>query len=159
MNAEIILKAQSIGLTKAKIESEVQIFLDAQGEDLTHRALDMADASMGKISRTGMNPGTGLRNWRWATRKVLGDIERHDIQGRLDEEKAASEVAYRATIKKGYTPNRETLLAQIEALYADGKISIQEYNCGMAGLDVVFGYVVAAKELTEDEAAMEEFGF
>ena len=159
MNAEIILKAQALGLTKAKIESEVQIFLDAQGEDLTDRALDMADASMRKISRTGMNPGTGLRNWRWATRKVLGDIDRHTIQSRLDEEKAASEAAYKATIKKGYTPNRETLLAQIEALYEEGEISSRQYDSGMVGLNTVFGYVEAAKELTEDEAAMEEFGF
>jgi len=74
-------------------------------------------------------------------------------------EKAEQTKAYNASIKKGYKPDRETLLAQIEALYANGEISIQEYNHGMAGLDLVVGYVEAAAELTEDEAAMEEFGF
>lgn len=159
MNATIILKAQGIGMTQKKIDSEVQIFIEAQGDEATIRALDMADANMRKIARTGMNPGTPLKSWRWATRKIIGDIERDKIQNRLDEEKQASEAAYKATIAKGYQPNKETLLAQIEALYETGDISIHEYEDGIKGISLVAGYVVAAKELTADEEVMLEFGF
>ena len=159
MNAEIILKTQSIGLTKQKRESEVQTFLDVHGDDTTLRALDMAEANMKKIARTGMNAGTGLKSWRWATKKIVADAERNEIQGRLDEEKKASTAAYQATIKKGYMPNQETLLAQIEGQYTDGLIAKREYEYGMIGIRLVFGYVAVAKELTEDEEGMEEFRF
>lgn len=40
------------------------------------------------------------------------------------KERAEETAAYNASRKKGYVPNRETILAQIEELYADGKISI-----------------------------------
>ena len=91
----------------------------------------------------------------------IAEAARQTRERREREAKALAEQTrgHNAAIKSGYTPNRETLLVQIEALYADGEISIQEYDWGMAGLDLVFGFVAAAKELTEDEAEMDEFNF
>lgn len=44
-------------------------------------------------------------------------------------------LAYNATTASGFVPNNETLLAQLEALYQAGMISITEYNLGMSMLD------------------------
>lgn len=163
MNAEIILKAQSIGLTQQRIKNDVQVFLDVNGDDMTLRALEMADASMRKVAKTGMHSGTALKNWRWATRKIIADIQRNEIQARFDEEKAASVAAYKATIKKGYVPNRPTILAQLEQQYADGEISIHEYNWGMAGLpnvhDIVVDGVKAEAEADPREDSQEDLPF
>jgi len=65
------------------------------------------------------------------------------------EEQRLQTIAYNASRKKGYVPNKETLLAQIEALYDEGKISIQEYEWGLKGLELVHGLVQTAKELDE----------
>lgn len=90
-------------------------------------------------------------------RKIIDREKVEEARRQTRERKAAEEAEqtahmkeYRATIKKGYTPDKETILAQIEALYADGKISIQEYNWGMAGLDLVHGHVEAAQAEQDD---------
>jgi hypothetical protein len=49
------------------------------------------------------------------------------------------------------TPDKETLLAQIEALYADGKISEQEYEWGMKGLELVHDMVASAQDEVDPE--------
>jgi len=76
-------------------------------------------------------------------------------------EKREHTIAYNAGIKKGYKPNRETLLAQIEALYADSKISIQEYEWGLIGVNLVHGMIadgVQAENEAEVEAGVAEEG-
>jgi hypothetical protein len=156
MTDEVKLKAQGLGMTEKKISDEVELFLSVNGENICVRALEMADANMRKIARTGLHPGTALKSWRWATRKIVADEERNEIQRRLDEEKAASEEAYKATIQKGYVPNKETILAQLEQLYADSEISIQQYRWGVRGLDIVHGFVEAAQ--AEDEVEL-DLGF
>lgn len=52
---------------------------------------------------------------------------------------------------RGYSPTLTTLLAQIEQWYADGKISIQQYEAGLAQLHSL-GLAVPKDET-------EEFGF
>lgn len=151
MTDEVRLKAQQVGMTEKQIESEVEIFLGVNGENTCIRALEMTDAGRRKIARRGLNPGTVLKSWRWATQKIVADQDRYEIEKRLDEEKAASEKAYKATIEKGYVPNRETILAQLEQQYEDSEISIAEYNWGMKGLDLVHGYVETAQQLDLDD--------
>ena len=40
------------------------------------------------------------------------------------------------TRAKGFTPNTETLLAQLEAQYEAGEISITQYNWGLEALGI-----------------------
>lgn len=151
MTDEVKLKAQQVGMSKKQIENEVEVFLGVHGESICIRALEMTDANRRKIARRGLNPGTVLKSWRWATQKIVADQDRYEIEKRLDEEKAASEEAYKAAIKKGYVPNRETILAQLEQQYEVGEISITQYNWGMRGLDQVHGYVETAQQLDLDD--------
>lgn len=65
-------------------------------------------------------------------------------------ERSENMTAYRAARKAGYVPNRETILAQIEELYAGSKISIQEYNWGIKGLETVHGIVASAQDEPDD---------
>ena len=67
-----------------------------------------------------------------------------------EREKRENTIAYNATIKKGYQPTREVLLAQIEELYADGNISVQEYERGLKGVYLVHG-MIAVGVAAEDE--------
>ena len=70
---------------------------------------------------------------------------------REERELAEQTVAYNASRKADYVPTRETILAHLEGLYADGKISIQEYNWGIKGLETVHGYVAAAQDEIDPE--------
>lgn len=151
MTDDVKLQAQALGLTDKKIDDEVELFLSVNGENTCIRALEMADANMRKIARTGMHPGTALKSWRWATRKIIGDQNRAEIQSRLDEERAAEVEKYHASIKKGYVPNKETVLAQLEEMYSDGDISITQYNWGVKGLDRVYGHVATAQDEVDPE--------
>ncbi len=78
-------------------------------------------------------------------------------------ERAEHMAAYNASRKKGYVPNRETILAQIEALYADSKISIQEYEWGMKGLpqvhDIVADGIKAEAEADPKAESQEDLPF
>jgi hypothetical protein len=69
-------------------------------------------------------------------------------------ERQVSHDAYYATKKKGYVPNKDTILAQLEELYADSKISIEQYNFGIKGLECVHGLVAMQEDVVDDT-----FGF
>jgi hypothetical protein len=70
---------------------------------------------------------------------------------REKRERAEQTTAYNESRRKGYVPDKETLLAQIEALYADGKISEQEYEWGMKGLELVHDMVASAQDEVDPE--------
>ncbi|MHA2163507.1 MAG: hypothetical protein ACXABF_13885 [Candidatus Thorarchaeota archaeon] len=86
----------------------------------------------------------------------VAEARRQTAERVLREERERSEhtIAYNETRKKGYVPDKETLLAQIEALYAEGKISEQEYEWGMNGLELVHGFVSMSEDVINAE-----FGF
>lgn len=138
-------------LSKKAIDTEVEGFANVHDVEAAFEALKLARRNAEKLMSNGLNPGTPLKNWRWATSKIVSDIGRRKQQEESEDERRKSEAAYRATIKSGYVPNRETIMAQLEALYADGEISIQEYNWGMSGLGVVHG-MIADGVKAENEA-------
>lgn len=84
------------------------------------------------------------------------EARRRTAKRKEDEarENAEHTAAYNATRKKGYVPNRETILAQLEELYADSKISHQQCNWGIKGLDLVHGFVAMSEDVVDPE-----FGF
>ena len=137
--------ASALGLNEKQISTDIEAFLGAQGEDICLHALNIASKASEKTDKEGLHGGSAIKLWRWASRKVVADKHLAQGQQESEEERKALQDAYDETKKKGYVPNKETLLAQIEGMYDDGEISIQEYNWGMAGLSTVYGYVAAAQ--------------
>jgi hypothetical protein len=87
------------------------------------------------------------------TQAEQAEARRRTAKRKADEarEKAEQTVAYNASRKRGYVPTKETLLAQLEGLYADGKITTQDYDWGVKGLETVHGYVAAAQDEVDPE--------
>jgi len=146
------------GLTGIQ-EQRVSTFSQRHGDDASVEVLQKILKIREHQQANGLRQDGAQYLWNKHSgdyRKVAGNRKRER------EQKAAKErnmAAYRASIKSGYKPNKETLLAQIEAQYTDGVITKQEYDWGIRGLELVYGYVEAAKALTEDEEGMREFGF
>jgi hypothetical protein len=82
-----------------------------------------------------------------AAEQAKARIQTHERIEREKKELSEQTIAYNASRKAGYVPTKETILAQLEELYADGKISAQQYEWGIKGLETVHGYVAAAQEV------------
>lgn len=154
MSNELRDLALGFRLSKKAIDTEVEGFVKAHDEQAAEEALALARRNMEKLMGNGLNPGTPLRNWRWATNKIVREIGQEQQREEQRAESQASKDAYFASKNSGYVPNRETILAQIEELYADGKISHQEYDWGIKGLNVVHGFVAMKEDVVDPE-----FGF
>ncbi len=146
--------AMGFRLSKKSIDTEVEGFVNAHTEEAAKAALILGRRNMEKKLASGLNPGTPLMNWRWATNKIVQEIGQEQRREEQRAETQAAKDAYLNSKNSGYIPNRETILAQLEQLYADGKISHQEYDWGIKGLNVVHGFVAMKEDVVDPE-----FGF
>lgn len=151
MTDSIQTMASELGLTKKQINIEVKTFLEAQGEDMCFNALILMGRTIRKAQNDGVHSGPSIRSWRWATKKVLVNVEMQDYTERQQQESEQAKTASEASRKKGYMPNKETILAQLEDLIDKAEISQQEYEWGLKGLAAVHGYVEMAKDLPEQD--------
>jgi hypothetical protein len=141
--------AKLCGLTDKQIATEVELFLSVQGEDRCLHALNLMGKYQGTEASKGLHAGTPLRAWRWATQKLVADMERERRFDKESQVQETAERAYQEAKEKGYNPDKETLLAQIEDLYDRGEISLQDYTWAIRGLEVVHGYVERAQSLED----------
>jgi hypothetical protein len=141
--------AKSLGLNKKQIATDVEAFLAVQGEGACLHALNIMGKYQRREADKGLYAGTAIRAWRWASSLLVANKDREVRFDAQRQEREEMEQAYYDTKEKGYHPDKETLLAQLEDQYDRGVISIQDYSWGMKGLQVVHGYVEAAQELDD----------
>lgn len=149
MTESVESTAKACGLTVNHIATEVELFLSVNGEGATLHALNMMGKHQMAEAGRGLHAGTPLKAWRFATQKLIAKEQR---QKRFDEERQimdAAKLGYEEAKAKGYNPDKETLLAQIEDLYDKGEMSLQDYEYAMTGLKVVHGYVERAQALDD----------
>jgi len=134
---------------QGRYEHMVNDFASANGDDVCLDMLKKIRKTRDDAVGNGLQPKSAISQFKELSENYVfrKSLEKERLS--KDEEAEVYKQEYYAAKKKGYVPNKETLLAQIEALYDEGKISIQEYEWGLKGLELVHGLVQTAKELDE----------